>query len=144
MKRSGQAAIEYMTTYGWAILVLGIIGVVIWQLGLFDMQSMIQPGFSGFSVLVPVDWMMTAGHSCVLSVQLANGAGEGIINVTVVGGNSCVPATVLAGGMTICNRDVGACGSAGHAYEKELTVTYKRASDDQSFQTAGTVWGNTE
>ncbi|HEX55264.1 MAG TPA: hypothetical protein ENF49_03960, partial [Candidatus Altiarchaeales archaeon] len=31
----GQGAMEYLMTYGWAILVVMIVGVVLWQLGIF-------------------------------------------------------------------------------------------------------------
>ena len=33
--KKGQGAMEYLMTYGWAILVVMIVGVVLWQLGVF-------------------------------------------------------------------------------------------------------------
>jgi hypothetical protein len=36
MKNKGQGAMEYLMTYGWAILVVMIVGVVLWQLGVFN------------------------------------------------------------------------------------------------------------
>ena len=33
----GQGAMEYLMTYGWAILVVMIVGIVMWQLGIFNM-----------------------------------------------------------------------------------------------------------
>ena len=35
LKNKGQGAMEYLMTYGWAILVVMIVGVVLWQLGVF-------------------------------------------------------------------------------------------------------------
>jgi len=34
--KRGQGAMEYLMTYGWAILVVMIVGVVLWQLGIFN------------------------------------------------------------------------------------------------------------
>lgn len=36
MRNKGQGAMEYLMTYGWAILVVMIVGVVLWQLGVFN------------------------------------------------------------------------------------------------------------
>jgi hypothetical protein len=131
---------EYITTYGWAILVVVIIGIVIWQLGLFDFQSRFAPGSSGFSMLVPRDWeVRSAGGGCTLSVQLYNGAGEGISDAAI-GGGSCAPTNVSTGSYTICGKTVGNCGGGGSAYEEKVVVTY--SAHGQSFQTAGVIWGN--
>jgi hypothetical protein len=35
--RRAQGAMEYLMTYGWAILVVMIVGIVMWQLGIFNM-----------------------------------------------------------------------------------------------------------
>jgi hypothetical protein len=47
MKNKGQGAMEYLMTYGWAILVVMIVGVVLWQLGVFNF---------GQGTVVPKDW----------------------------------------------------------------------------------------
>jgi len=142
MKAKGQSAMEYMTTYGWAVLIVGIIGVVLWQLGLFDFGSRVTAGSSGFSVLLPTAWSMGEG-SCVLYVDLANGAGEELTDLEV-NGVPCTPDIVQAGGSSICSKAMGDCGKGGESYSKEIIVTYHRSSDNQSFQTAGEVWGNIE
>jgi len=143
MKARGQAAMEYVTTYGWAILIVIIIGVVIWQLGLFDMKSRFSSGYSGFSVLVPIDWSMNSG--CTLTVQLANGAGEDLSDLNVVGGGACTNDNPLPPGeYSICTKALSGCGGAGNYYEENFAVTYNRSIDGEVFQSAGTLWGNTE
>jgi len=135
---------EYITTYGWAILVILIIGVVVWQMGWFDINSKFQPGFSGFSILVPQDWKVANAETCTLSVRFLNAAGESLENVTVSGGSACNPADMETGEYTLCTKDLGTCGSDGSGYNENLIVTYIRAADGQEFQTAGTLWGNSE
>jgi hypothetical protein len=56
LKRSvsrGQGAMEYLMTYGWAILVVMIVGIAMWRLGVFNMGSS-TPTSSGFSTLKPL------------------------------------------------------------------------------------------
>ncbi len=145
MGRKGQSAMEYMSTYGWAVLVVIIIGVAIWQMGLLDIGSRVNPGYSGFSVLTPVDWsLVKGGGTCTLAVQFSNAAGEEINSVSLSTGDACVPDTVSAGEATVCSRPIGDCGEPGKAFEENVVATYQRSSDNISFQTAGTIWGNIE
>jgi hypothetical protein len=37
--RKGQGAMEYLTTYGWAILVVMVVGMVLYQMGVFNTTS---------------------------------------------------------------------------------------------------------
>jgi uncharacterized protein (UPF0333 family) len=39
MNSKGQGAMEYLMTYGWAILVVIIVGIVLWQSGVFGTGS---------------------------------------------------------------------------------------------------------
>jgi hypothetical protein len=145
MKRKGQSAMEYMATYGWALLAVIIISVVIWQMGLFRISDQITPGTSGFSILTPQEWLLfEGGGSCTLRVIFLNSAGEELTNLAVSGADACIPATVVTGDNTICTKTINICGDPGDAYEEDITVTYQRSSDNESFQTSGVVWGNVE
>ena len=46
--RKGQGSIEFLMTYGWIILAIIIVMVVMWQWGLFDFSNQIDPGSFGF------------------------------------------------------------------------------------------------
>jgi hypothetical protein len=135
---------EYVTTYGWAVLVVLVVGVVIWQMGLLDFESRVNPGYSGFSVLVPEDFEMAyAGGSCLLSLQMGNRAGETLSGLSLGGGN-CPAGELLPGDYKICTKPVPGCGSPGSAFRQGVTIVYHRESDNQTFQTSGTLWGNIE
>ncbi len=45
--KKAQAAVEYLQTYGWAILVISVVGIAIWQLGILSPQGGINTS-SGF------------------------------------------------------------------------------------------------
>ncbi len=49
MVRKGQSALEYMMTYGWAILVIVIVAAVLYSLGIFSPSSSIGTGSTGFA-----------------------------------------------------------------------------------------------
>lgn len=55
MRSKGQSAMEYMQTYGWAILVIMVIGITLWQYGVFSRapQENRAIGFSKIQVLEP-------------------------------------------------------------------------------------------
>ena len=69
----GQGALEYLQTYGWAILVVLIVGVVLWQLGVFGPHSGVNTS-SGFIRLKVFD----------PSIIYHAGATDNALNFTVV------------------------------------------------------------
>ena len=46
-KRS-QSALEYMMTYGWAILIIVIVAVILYSMGIFNPSSSISSTITGF------------------------------------------------------------------------------------------------
>jgi len=54
MQIRGQGAMEYLMTYGWAILVVMIIGVSLWKLGIFNLGGSVPPTASGFGAIKPM------------------------------------------------------------------------------------------
>ena len=53
----GQGAFEYLMSYGWAVLIVIVLGVVLWNLGVFNPSQGQQA--TGFSVLRPISWSFT-------------------------------------------------------------------------------------
>ena len=52
--KKGQGAFEYMMSYGWAVLVIVVLAVVLWNLGVFNPSS--ASTATGFSAIRPVAW----------------------------------------------------------------------------------------
>lgn len=82
----GQGAMEYLMSYGWAVLVVLIVGVTMWQLGLFNLGGSNPPTFTGFQALKPLlpsceDYakMDYAGDHDGFVCQFANNAGAPIM-----------------------------------------------------------------
>ena len=91
-ERKGQVAIEYLTNYGWIILVGLTSTIVLSQMGAFNPTSCGNMR-TGFSQVIPVDWRVS-----ILSEQMLifsrSWSGDPIelneVNVSFTGGGSCV------------------------------------------------------
>jgi len=53
MKR-GQGAMEYLMSYGWAIMIVMIVGIAMYRLDIFNMGDGMAPTAQGFSTLKPL------------------------------------------------------------------------------------------
>jgi len=65
MKKTGQGAMEYLMTYGWAILVVIIVGVVLWQMGLFNPTPGPEPSCSEVCEKVGMDEVTEVGTKTI-------------------------------------------------------------------------------
>lgn len=147
---------EYLMTYGWAILVVIIVGVVLWQMGIFNPSGGTAPGSSGFGSVRAKDWSCSIANGP--SVQFVNGAGE-TINVTApAGGSGCTDTTgaavaagaafaVPANGVFVCTwanaaSPLGCTGlSKGDRYEFTVSLAWKSTQAGAIVHTeSGKVW----
>ena len=67
-KRS-QSALEYMMTYGWAILIIVIVAVILYSMGIFNPSSSISTTITGFSSTPVSSVIFTDNGGLSLSVQ---------------------------------------------------------------------------
>ncbi|MFH1721193.1 MAG: hypothetical protein ABH950_01165 [Candidatus Altiarchaeota archaeon] len=65
----GQVSLEYLMTYGWAImLVLGIV-IIAWNMGYIDIAGEVEPGQLGFWGVVPYDYALHTDGSFDLMLE---------------------------------------------------------------------------
>jgi hypothetical protein len=142
---------EYLMTYGWAILVVIIVGVVLWQMGIFNPSGGTAPGNSGFGSVRPQDWSCTSSSDDV-QVQWVNGAGQKI-TVTAPSGGCVDPdgAAVAAAAefnasanarFTCTYTDLAGCtdAAAGERFESTVTLGWQPAGGGIAHTESGTVW----
>lgn len=156
MRRKGQSALEYMMTYGWAILVILALGVVLWQMGILGMGQDTTPGERGFSQVTPVDWKFSSNG--ILSVTVTNEAGL-ILNITSAN------ATITSGGSGLCTGAVtgvpvsvfrpaqsvsitfSSCpvsDPVGSYYRAEVGIVYDNPASGIEHLSYGKIWGGIE
>ena len=101
MKNKGQGAMEYLMTYGWAILVVMIVGVVLWQLGVFSPSAggTTAKDWTKLQPLVPtVSWTGGSGN---FQASFNNAAGTSITIQSIsiadlISGQVCTTGTQAA------------------------------------------------
>ncbi|MFH0860526.1 MAG: hypothetical protein V1921_04945 [Candidatus Altiarchaeota archaeon] len=148
----GQGALEFLMTYGWALLLLIVAILMAWQLGLFNIGGDIAPGSLGFWGLMPADFKMVEEGN--LSISFVNEVG-GSVNITdvqvVVGGTlqsvvlqPSLPVEVPPGSIQNINTTVIREGEAGGRFEVLLAVDYLDNRTLTSHRSSGRLWGSYE
>lgn len=107
--KKGQAALEYLVTYGWAILAIVIVAAILWYFGIFNPSKYAGSKQSGgFATVSVIDYTTTAATGTALvNMTFGNAAGSTLnsIDVRVKGpaagalwvSTFCVPSTAVAG-----------------------------------------------
>ncbi len=149
--RRGQSSIEFLMTYGWAILIIMIVMIVAWQWGFFSIGETVEPGSFGFWGVLPHDYVMSSNGD--LQVSFLNNVGANITilfynaSMTEVSSDcgSCLPLVIPAGESRVQTiRDL-VSGSPGKRYEVFLIVVYNDSrTGDNIHRSSGKVWGNYE
>ncbi|MFZ2455633.1 MAG: hypothetical protein WAX07_04070 [Candidatus Altiarchaeia archaeon] len=136
----GQGALEYLTTYGWAILVVVIVGLVLYQAGVFNTQT--NTTFSDWKQLQPLAPTVSYyGSSGQFEAGYTNTAGVDILlgEITVIesitGPPSCGQiqttiadstgnVTVKSGGLFKITATGCPTKNLNEAYDMYITIRY--------------------
>lgn len=147
--RKGQAAVEYLTTYGWAILVTLVVGVALWQMGAFKPPST-PPGCTGFSQVTPIDHVAD-GSADRMGLTLTNEAGVKVklnrIDVDIFGktcSNSGINKELRAGQSYQVNVTSCTLPDTGNYYRAKITITYTNLVSGIKHKSVGECHGSVE
>ena len=144
MLKRGQAAMEFLMTYGWAILAAIIAIGVLAYFGVFS------PGqFVGSSAVVTAPFYANAWNvnPTTVNIELRNNGGETLtINDIVLsnldGATSCTPTgslgSVSASDTIITN--VACSGlTVGSTFKGDITITYSKQGSGLTLRSTGTI-----
>ncbi|MEA1925436.1 MAG: hypothetical protein U9M95_06160 [Candidatus Altiarchaeota archaeon] len=155
-KRKGQAAIEYLATYGWAILMVSIVAIVIWQMGVLDPPAP-PPDCRGFSQIRPMDWVFKTGGG-TMDIVLVNEAntklelGANSVKASLDNVGPCTidgplsATNVSAGGtvtVTLSGCPAGVM-NPGDYYKARINITYTNIASGMGHTSVGSCWGGAE
>jgi hypothetical protein len=143
-KLKAQSAMEYLMTYGWAILIVIIVAAALFSLGVFNPASYTGRIPTGFTTLgAPDDWKLgtTGDFDIILTNRLATQITVSQIDITLKGtsttdGYTPSPAITIAPGSTstltaaTSGLNLGT-QTAGTTYTLEVAVTYNAGGFDQ-------------
>ncbi len=154
MQRKGQAAMEFLMTYGWAILAAIIAIGVLAYFGVFSpgkftpSATVVNPPFYANA------WNMDKSTNNV-SIELKNNGGETLTISSVAiavtdGAASCISDTTFAAlglapsGTEVAELDCSAVpglDAAGQPFKGDVTITYTKAGSTLSLTSTGTIAG---
>ena len=136
--KKSQAAMEFLMTYGWAILAAVIVIAVLAYFGVFSP-----------STYVPNKCIISAPFGCNagtvdtagVHIELKNGAGEALTDVSVVVSNCGTKnvGAVASDAMPTVDVTCTTAPTAGSKFKGDVTVTYKKAGSELTLTSTGTI-----
>ncbi len=145
-KRKAQSALEYMMTYGWAILIIVIVAVVLYSLGIFNPSSSITATVTGFAGLgTPSAICYSNG---VLNITMGDSVGYPIYLDSITFTNSSngvvveTPDLLIKPGSTNLFSIPNICPAAGrYVINAKIEYTEPTQSLQGPYFSTGTVTG---
>jgi len=160
MKKKAQTSLEFLMTYGWAILIVIVIVVVAWQWGFFNPSGAVKKGSSGFWGVSPLDFSYMENGNLELSLKNGVGGGINITEVEVRGGtviySDTNPGTRMSGGAGISpgSQSIYSLpssgeselpgGGIGSSYDLFLSIEYNDSRTLEVYRSSGKIWGSIE
>jgi len=147
--RKGQAALDFLMTYGWAIALVVIIAAVLFALGVFDVSNFVGNKAAGFSQVAVKGWNLnTLG---TMTMKVSNQAGVQVrvdaVSITI-GQNtttlSGLPVTLNAGAdSALLTTGAAAFGAqtAGTGYSARVVINYTDMNANFAYSSGGTLTG---
>ena len=122
-KRKGQGALEYLMTYGWALLIIVVVGAALFALGVFSPQT--REACTGFSYFTYQNHVLYINGTA--AVTIVNGNQD--ITITAMtwdaAGSLGTPTTQQSAGTQFTARlNSAASGTSGNSYSDTLIITY--------------------
>jgi len=144
--KKGQGAMEYLMTYGWAILIILVVGLVLWQMGFFNPPAT-GHGCSGFSHIVPLDTKLS-GNKLTIIISNEAGARLDVKNVSATIGSETKTGTfsgVMRPGRTEeVNITFSSAFTTGDYYRANIVIEYENVVSGISHKSSGDCWGTVE
>ncbi|MCD6477547.1 MAG: hypothetical protein J7K87_00930 [Candidatus Aenigmarchaeota archaeon] len=130
--RKGQSALEYLMTYGWAILIIIVVGGVLYYYGVFSPGKIVGESKTGFSKVQVDTWGIDTSGNLQLVLENRVGSDINITQIEVKSGTKTDTYTPTGGipltagqrsdleTVTLTNNKL----NAGDTYKFDVTITY--------------------
>ena len=146
ISKKGQAGLDFLMTYGWALLLIVLVVGALFALGIFNVGSFTGSKAAGFAQLTPVGWQLATDGT--LTVKFSNHAGTdvNVINVTAKMGSTTkyndtaftIDNGEISGTVTISGLP---SKTAGSTYSIKLTLKYTDMATNFEYEDGGTITG---
>jgi len=143
--RKGQAALDFLMTYGWAIALVVIVAAALFALGIFDAGNFIGTKAAGFSGISVQGWQMSTGGTLTLMLNNQVGQRVNVTGVDITIGSTTAPLNSTVGLLDngastgILSTAANAFGSQS-AYNAKVLIYYTN-NNGFAATSAGTLTG---
>jgi len=138
----GQAAMEFLMTYGWAILAAVISIGALAYFGVFSPGKMITGNAIVNAPFSISSWQVQAGTPGVVNLDIRNGLGEniGISKVSITNcGEDTTPVTINSGSNQVipitCSGDL----KDGDQFKGDIEITYRTSTGGFDKKSSGSI-----
>ena len=155
MHKKAQSALEYLLTYGWAILIVIIVGASLYALGVFNPGTFTGKRVTGFTQFQVVDHKLDTNEDMTFMIGNRLGKTVTVTNVSFeykkdfcfndslgIGGFTLGPNTELTV-MTDCGTEWGDL-SLRSSYSIIVDITFDDPESELSHTDSGTLFGAVE
>jgi len=143
--KKGQAALDFLMTYGWAIALVVIIAAVLFAMGVFDTSNFIGSKAAGFSGVAVSSWNLNSAGGMQIKVSNQVGKKIEIQNITAKVGtlesNNTTKHNLTTGEATTFDFSGFGAANVGNSYTSVVTIIYKELDSGFLYTTTGTLTG---
>ncbi|MCL6089013.1 MAG: hypothetical protein M1530_02510 [Candidatus Marsarchaeota archaeon] len=145
--KKAQAGLDFLMTYGWALLLIVLIVGALFAMGIFDVGSFLGSRSSGFAQIKPIAWRVDGAGALTLKLQNNAGTSVNVTNISAtLNGETISNATVvsLSNGRQSGTLPIGAFSgapSSGSSYSVQVQITYLDRATSFVYNDAGTITG---
>ncbi len=139
--KKGQGALEYLMTYGWALLIIVVVGAALYALGVLNPSTYTQSRCTGFQYFV---WQDQKLNTSSYSVSVLNGNSDVTITALSINSQTVTMAgsqNASAGGKATLSGTVAVGKSAGEAFSYTVVITYDSIGGIQAKTDTATCTG---
>ena len=145
--KKGQASLDFLMTYGWALLLVVLIVGALFALGIFDAGTFLGSRQSGFAQISPTGWRLEPSGDFTLKLKNNSGTDIEITDINATLRTDSIAYTTAESVSSGRQTDTLAIGTfpnalaAGSSYSVRIEIEYTDIATDFVYKDTGTVTG---
>lgn len=135
---------EYLMTYGWALLVIVVAGAALFALGVLNPSTYAQKRCQGFQYFTYQDHQLSTSTfqiNLINGPQTISGVDSIMVGTSTDATVTLTPATVPGGTQFTASADISGLAAQNQTYSYDVTITYDVSGGIQNRVDRGTCTG---
>lgn len=145
-----QAGLDYLMTYGWALLIIVLVIAMLFAMGIFDVGSFLGNRSAGFGDVRPIAWRIDNSGNFTLKLQNNAGVSVNVTNITAslgiisISTNNTTSVFLPSGqqsGTIVVGNFSNVTTPVGSLYSMRLSIQYVDMGTNFTYTNSGTLTG---